>query len=58
MIVKIPHSQNASAMVAWHDHSTVGGHGHFLVLTSCIFDPAFYYTSEEMRAMILMYQQL
>ena len=35
----------------WHDHATIAGHGHFLVLMSCIYDPAFYYTSEEMKAL-------
>ena len=24
----------------WHDHATIAGHGHFLVLMSCIYDPA------------------
>ena len=33
----------------WHDHSTVGGHGHFLVLVSAVYDPAFYFTSAEMK---------
>lgn len=35
----------------WHDHSTIAGHGHFLVLVSCIYDPAFYYTPDEMKAL-------
>ena len=35
----------------WHDHATIAGHGHFLVLMSCVYDPAFYYTSDEMKAM-------
>ena len=35
----------------WHDHATIAGHGHFLVLMSCIYDPAFYYTSDEMKAL-------
>ena len=32
----------------WHDHGKIAGHGHLLVLVSCIFDEAFYYTSAEM----------
>ena len=35
----------------WHDHATIAGHGHFLVLMSCIYDSAFYYTSDEMKAL-------
>ena len=31
----------------WHDHSSIGGHGHLLVTVSCIYDPAFYNTPEE-----------
>ena len=35
----------------WHDHATIGGHGHFLVLVAPIFDPAFYYTSGEVQSL-------
>ena len=35
----------------WHDHSIVSGHGHFLVLVAPIFDPAFYYTTDEVQAL-------
>lgn len=34
----------------WHDHSEVAGHGYLLVLVTPIFDKAFYFTDEEMRA--------
>ena len=30
----------------WHDHSSIAGHGHFLVLVSVIYDSAFYLTQE------------
>ena len=33
----------------WHDHSCIAAHGYLLVLVSVIFDPAFYYTREEMK---------
>lgn len=33
----------------WHDHSTIAAHGYLLVLVSVIYDPAFFYTTEEMR---------
>ena len=33
----------------WHDHSTIGGHSHLMILISPIYDPAFYYTPEEVE---------
>ena len=33
----------------WHDHSDIAGHSHFLTLVSTVYDPAFYFTTEEMR---------
>lgn len=33
----------------WHDHSSVGGHGHFLVLVSVLYDPAIFLTQEEVE---------
>ena len=33
----------------WRDHSSISSHGHLLVLVSIIYDPAFFYTSEEMK---------
>ena len=35
----------------WGDHSTISGHGHFLVLFAPIFDPAFYYTTDEVHTL-------
>lgn len=37
----------------WHDHGKIAGHGHFLVLVlvSGIYDPAFYYTEQELQEM-------
>jgi len=32
----------------WHDHSEIAGHSHILILVSAVYDPAFYFTSEEM----------
>ena len=31
----------------WHDHSSIAGHSHLLVMIAAIYDPAFYLTSEE-----------
>ena len=30
----------------WHDHSSIAGHGHLLVLISVIYDSSFYLTTE------------
>lgn len=38
-------------MKIWHDHSSIASHGYLLVLASFIYDSAFYYTSEEMKAL-------
>ena len=34
----------------WHDHSSIAGHSHLLVMIAAIYDPAFYLTSEEVRS--------
>ena len=34
----------------WHDHSEIAGHSHLLVLVAAVYDPAFYYTTEEMQS--------
>lgn len=41
-------NQTTRFLKMWHDHGKIAGHGHFLVLVSSIFDPAFYFTTEEM----------
>ena len=33
----------------WSDHSSIMDHGHLLLTVSEIYDPAFYYTSEELH---------
>ena len=33
----------------WHDHSEIGGHSHILVLVAAVYDPALYYTPQEMQ---------
>ena len=32
----------------WHDHGPIAGKGHFMVLVNCLYDPAFYYTPQEL----------
>ena len=34
----------------WHDHAEIAGHSHFLCTITCIYNPAFYYTTDEMLA--------
>ena len=33
----------------WHDHSEIAGHSHLLVLVAAVYDPAFFFTPEEMQ---------
>ena len=37
----------ARFLKVWHDHSSVAGHGHLLVLVSVIYDTVFFLTQEE-----------
>ena len=32
----------------WHDHDPLAGKSHFMVLVTCIYDPALYYTQQEL----------
>ena len=32
----------------WHDNGPIAGKGHLMVLVSCLYDPAFYYTPHEL----------
>lgn len=32
-----------------HDHSEIAGHSHLLVLVAAVYDPAFYFTPQEMK---------
>ena len=33
----------------WHDHSEIAGHSHLLVLVAAVYDPAFFFTPQEMQ---------
>jgi len=33
----------------WGENSTILNHGHILYLIQCLYDPAFFYTPEEMK---------
>lgn len=32
----------------WHDHGKIAGQSYMLIFVSCIYDPAVYYTPEEL----------
>ena len=36
-------------LIIWSDHSSIMNHGHLLLTVNAIYDPAFYYTSEELH---------
>ena len=36
-------------LMIWSDHSSIMNHGHILLTANAIYDPAFYYTSEELH---------
>ena len=42
--------QRTRHLMIWGDNSTILDHGHILYLTQCLYDPAFFYTPEEMKA--------
>ena len=46
---KIQTIRSQRFLKVWHDHSTIAGHGHLLVLVSCMYDPAIYLTQAEVE---------
>lgn len=38
-------------LIFWSDHSSLMNHGHILLTVNAIYDPAFYYTSEELNGL-------
>ena len=46
---KLKQLSGQSLLKVWHDHSEIGGHSHVLVLVAAVYDPAFYYTPQEMQ---------
>ena len=47
LCVKLKSLNRQCFFKVWHDHLTIGGHSHLMILISPIYDPAFYYTPEE-----------
>ena len=35
-------------LLMWQDHSTIANHGHLLLMVRCLYDPAIFYTPQEM----------
>lgn len=46
---KLKDASRTRYLKIWHDHSSIADHTYLLVLVSCVYDPAFYYTSQEMK---------
>ena len=42
--------QRTRHLMIWGDNSTILNHGHILYLIQCLYDPAYFYTPEEMKA--------
>ena len=47
----LKHACRTRHLKVWHDHSSIAAHGYLLVLVSVIYDPAIYYTTEEMKTL-------
>ena len=37
-------------LIVWADHSSLMNHGHILLTVNCLYDPAFFYTAEEIKS--------
>ena len=46
---KLKHACRTRDLKIWHDHSTIATHGYLLILIFGIYDPALYYTTDEMK---------
>lgn len=49
ILEKLMNFQRTRHLMVWHDGSSVASHGHLLIMVSCLYDPAMYYTDEEYR---------
>ena len=47
--LKLKEAYRTRHIKVWHDHSSISAHGHIPVLISVLYDPALFYTSEEMK---------
>ena len=46
---KLQHYMTRRHLLVWQDHSTLANHGHLLLMARVMYDPAVYYTPEEMK---------
>ena len=46
---KLQHYMTRRHLLVWQDHSTLVNHGHLLLMVRVMYDPAVYYTPEEMK---------
>lgn len=47
LIQKIKTLQRTRHLMFWHDGSSLASHSYLLILVSCMYDPAVFYTDEE-----------
>ena len=48
LVTSLKHWERTRHLMIWSDHSSVMNHGHILLTVNTIYDPAFYYTSQEL----------
>ena len=48
LVNSLKHWERTRHLMIWSDHSSVMNHGHILLTVNAIYDPAFYYTSQEL----------
>ena len=48
LVNSLKHLHRTRHLMIWSDHSSVMNHGHILLTVNAIYDPAFYYPSQEL----------
>ena len=48
LLNSLKHWERTRHLMIWSDHSSIMNHGHILLTVNTIYDPAFYYTSQEL----------
>lgn len=48
LVESLKHWERTRHLMIWSDHSSIMNHGHILLTVNTIYDPAFYYTSQEL----------
>ena len=48
LVQLLQHWERTRHLIFWSDHSSIMNHGHILLTVNAIYDPAFYFTSEEL----------